>query len=76
MYDRWTAQLGIERVVGGSQFPDLLNTYEAAKAKGAELLETVLAEHASAKFQWLETEIRLLLAISLNRSNLPDRLAI
>ena len=76
LYDRWTVQLGIERVVGGSQFPDFLNAYETAKAKGAELLETVLAEHASAKFQWLETEIRPLLAATRNRSDLHDRLAI
>jgi predicted transcriptional regulator len=76
LYDRWTVQLGIERVVGGSQFPDFLNAYEAAKAKGAELLETVLAEHTSAKSQWLETEIRPLLAATLNRSDLHDRLAI
>ncbi len=76
LYDRWTVQLGIERVVGGSQFPDFLNAYETAKAKGAELLETVLAEHASAKSQWLETEIRPLLAATLNRSDLHDRLAI
>ena len=71
LYDRWTVQLGIERVVGGSQFPDFLNAYETAKTKGSELLETVLAEHTSAKSQWLETEIRPLLAASLNRSDLP-----
>ena len=76
LYDRWTVQLGIERVVGGSQFPDFLNAYEAAKVKGGELLETVLADHANAKSQWLETEIRPLLAATLNRSDLHDRLAI
>ena len=76
LYDRWTVQLGIERVVGGSQFPNFLNAYEMAKAKGSELLETVLADHASAKSQWLETEIRPLLAATLNRSDLHDRLAI
>ena len=62
LYENYTIQLGIDRVIGDTQFHEFLTAYETAKSKSTQLLETVLADHAIAKQQWLETEIRPLLS--------------
>ena len=77
LYETYTIQLGIDRVIGGTQFHEFLTAYETAKSKSTQLLETVLADHAIAKQQWLETEIRPLLSASVeNFAYIDQRLTV
>ena len=77
LYETYTIQLGIDRVIGGSQFHKFLTAYETARSKSTQLLETVLADHAVAKQEWLENEIKPLLTASLgDRDLLQERLII
>ncbi|MBE9032425.1 hypothetical protein IQ266_22055 [filamentous cyanobacterium LEGE 11480] len=61
IYDAHTVHLGLERVVGGSQLVDFQRAFEALQAQSRTLLREVLREHAYAKSQWLNQEIRPLL---------------
>ena len=77
LYETYTIQLGIDRVIGGTPFHEFLTAYETAKSKSTQLLETVLADHAIAKQQWLETEIRPLLSASVeNFAYIDQRLTV
>ena len=77
LYETYTIQLGIDRVIGGTHFHEFLTAYETAKSKSAQLLEDVLEDHAIAKQQWLETEIKPLLSASVaDREHLQERLTI
>jgi hypothetical protein len=61
IYDAYTVHLGLERVVGGSRLVDFQEAFEALQRQSQGLLKEVLREHAYAKSQWLNEEIRPLL---------------
>jgi hypothetical protein len=75
IYDGLTVHLGIERVVGGSKLVEFQLAFEQLQHQSTERLREVLSEHAYAKSQWLENEIRPLLeAGRFNGIEVRDRL--
>jgi hypothetical protein len=75
IYDQLTVHLGIERVVGGTRLVAFQTAFEQLQAQSQTKLESVLREHAYAKSQWLEQEIRPLLeAGRFNYGEVRDRL--
>jgi hypothetical protein len=75
IYDQLTVHLGIERVVGGTRLVDFQTAFEQLQGHSQTRLESVLQEHAYAKSQWLENEIRPLLeAGRFNSWEVRDRL--